>query len=80
MIIGSLVDKMSSSSSSSSAIAKGDSLLSCFQVFMSPAAADAYVKVLFSGYIAQGEKVLQYESALRDYLENDNLVSVHSAT
>jgi dTDP-4-amino-4,6-dideoxygalactose transaminase len=47
---------------------------------MSNTAAEEVSKVLNSGYIGQGEKVEQFESQLKDFLNHDYLVSLNSGT
>ena len=40
----------------------------------------ALEKVIYSGYIAQGEQVEKFESKLGDYFENKNILTVNSGT
>ena len=51
-----------------------------FKVFMAPTAADEVGKVLNSGFIGQGPKVEEFESQLKNYLNNDRLVTLNSGT
>lgn len=51
-----------------------------FKVFMAETAADEVAKVLNSGYIGQGPKVDQLESNLKDYLDQDYVLTTNSGT
>jgi dTDP-4-amino-4,6-dideoxygalactose transaminase len=51
-----------------------------FKVYMSPNAGEEVKKVLNSGYIGQGEKVNDFESMLRDYIESDRVLTLNSGT
>mgnify|MGYP003339313717 FL=1 len=51
-----------------------------FKVFMSETAAPEVSKVLNSGYIGQGAKVEEFESNLKDYFNNDRVVTLNSGT
>jgi dTDP-4-amino-4,6-dideoxygalactose transaminase len=51
-----------------------------FRVFMSPGAGEAAVSTLYSGYIGQGPKVLEFELALGNYLSSQGVCTVNSGT
>lgn len=51
-----------------------------FKVHMAPTAADEVAKILNSGYIGQGPKVEEFESQLKNYFNNDYLVTLNSGT
>jgi dTDP-4-amino-4,6-dideoxygalactose transaminase len=51
-----------------------------FKVFMSDEASEGVSKVLSSGYITQGPEVDKFENLLKQYFNNDKVVSVNSAT
>lgn len=55
-------------------------MIPLFKVFMTENAALETSKVLMSGYIGQGPQVEKFEELLKDYLTNDNVVTVNSAT
>jgi dTDP-4-amino-4,6-dideoxygalactose transaminase len=55
-------------------------MIPLFKVFMSEEAALETSKVMMSGYIGQGSQVEKFEELLRNYLTNDNVVTVNSAT
>ena len=55
-------------------------MIPLFKVFMTEDAAVETSKVLTSGYIGQGPQVEKFEGLLKDYLTNDNVVTVNSAT
>lgn len=40
----------------------------------------AIKEILYSGYIAEGEKVYEFESVFGDYIQNPNVLSVNSGT
>jgi dTDP-4-amino-4,6-dideoxygalactose transaminase len=51
-----------------------------FKVYMSPTAAEEVSKVLNSGYIGQGPKVDEFEKQLKEYFNNDYLLTLNSGT
>ena len=51
-----------------------------FKVYMAKKASKAATKVLESGLIGQGERVDEFENNLKEFFENDYVVSVNSAT
>lgn len=51
-----------------------------FKVLMSESVHDALKPVLYSGYIGEGQKVAEFETALKKYLNNDNVLVVNSGT
>lgn len=51
-----------------------------FKVFMAPEVGEAVKEVLYSGYIAQGSKVDEFERLLSDWLGVRNLLTVNSGT
>jgi len=51
-----------------------------FKVFMAPTAADEVGKVLNSGFIGQGPKVEEFELQLKNYFNNDRLITLNSGT
>ena len=51
-----------------------------FKVFMSPEAPINVEKVLMSGFIGEGKKVKEFENKLKDYFDNNNLITLNSAT
>lgn len=55
-------------------------MLSLFKVFMSKDVLEPLNKVLMSGYITQGPQVEKYENELKKYFNNDNVLSLNSAT
>jgi dTDP-4-amino-4,6-dideoxygalactose transaminase len=54
--------------------------ISLFKVFMSNDVKDKVEDVLSSGYIGQGEKVEEFESALVNYIGRDYISTTNSAT
>ena len=56
-------------------------LLPAFKVFMAPGAGEAVSKVLNSGFISQGKKVIEYEGELSRFFRNpEGTVVVSSAS
>jgi dTDP-4-amino-4,6-dideoxygalactose transaminase len=56
-------------------------MIPLFKVFMHSDAAENVADVLNSGYIGQGEKVEQFEHALKAYMQSDrDIITVNSAT
>jgi dTDP-4-amino-4,6-dideoxygalactose transaminase len=55
-------------------------MLSLFKVFMSEDVIEPVNKVLMSGYITQGKKVEEFESALSTYLDQPRVLTLNSAT
>ena len=51
-----------------------------FKVFMSEAASENVSDILSSGYITQGPEVDKFESVLKEYFNNENVVTTNSAT
>jgi dTDP-4-amino-4,6-dideoxy-D-glucose/dTDP-4-amino-2,4-dideoxy-beta-L-xylose transaminase len=51
-----------------------------FKVFMSPTAKNEVGKILDSGYIGQGPQVDKFETSLKEYLNQDLLVTLNSGT
>jgi perosamine synthetase len=51
-----------------------------FKVFMSPTVKQAVNDVLFSGYIGEGAKVIEFEEQLSNLLTNSKLLSTNSGT
>ena len=51
-----------------------------FKVFMSDTASTEVSKVLDSGYIGQGEKVEEFEHNLKNWIGNDYISTMNSAT
>jgi dTDP-4-amino-4,6-dideoxygalactose transaminase len=51
-----------------------------FKVHMSPNAKEEVGKVLDSGYIGQGPKVDEFENNLKEYFNNDYLLTLNSGT
>ena len=51
-----------------------------FKVAMSPRATSQVINTLKSGYVAQGPKVDKFESMLKDYWFNPNVVTTNSCT
>ena len=51
-----------------------------FKPFMSPAAVEAAAKVLTSGQIGQGDKVVAFERAVAEYVNADYVVATDSCT
>ena len=55
-------------------------MISLFKVFMSEDVLEPLNKVLMSGYVTQGKQVEKYESALKKFIGNENLLTVNSGT
>jgi|TARA_B100001964_G_scaffold42201_2_gene46723 dTDP-4-amino-4,6-dideoxygalactose transaminase len=51
-----------------------------FKVFMSDTAGDVAKEVLYSGYIGQGPKSVEFEDELKGFLSNDLVLLVNTAT
>ena len=51
-----------------------------FKVFMSEAASENVSDILSSGYITQGPEVDKFENVLKNYFNNENVVTTNSAT
>lgn len=51
-----------------------------FKVFMSPESGPAVNEVLYSGYIGEGQKVVEFESILAKAFKNSNVVTTNSGT
>lgn len=59
---------------------KIDKNIDLFRVYMSPNAGDEVKKILNSGYIGQGKKVDEFENYLKEYIDNDRVVTLNSGT
>ena len=55
-------------------------MISLFKVFMSEDVANNINKTLMSGKITQGERVVEFESILKNYIGNEHIVTLNSAT
>ena len=55
-------------------------MLSLFKVFMSKDVLDPVNEVLMSGFITQGGQVEKYETALKEFIGNEYLLTLNSAT
>ena len=55
-------------------------MLSLFKVFMSEDVLEPLNKLLMSGQLTQGQKVEDFESALKKYLDNPYVLTLNSAT
>ncbi len=51
-----------------------------FKVHMNPNAKNEVAKILDSGYIGQGVKVEEFEKKLKEYFNNDRVVTLNSGT
>src|SRR6188474_2711374 len=51
-----------------------------FKVFMADSVKDAVVRVLYSGYVGEGEEVVEFERALAVKLGTSQLVTVNAGT
>lgn len=51
-----------------------------FKVHMPDNVVDELSKVLYSGYIAEGEYVRKFENKLKDFCLNDNMITTNSCT
>ena len=40
----------------------------------------ALEEILYSGYIATGQAVYEFEDQFKDYIDNPNMISLHSGT
>lgn len=54
--------------------------LQLFKVFMSEDVLEPLNKVLMSGYVTQGKEVDKYETELKKFIGNENLLTVNSGT
>lgn len=59
---------------------KLDLPIQLFKVHMNPNAKTEVGKVLDSGYIGQGPKVEEFENKLKEYFNNDKILTVNSGT
>uniref|UniRef100_UPI0005CDCED9 Putative aminotransferase n=1 Tax=Actinomadura melliaura TaxID=360723 RepID=UPI0005CDCED9 len=57
-----------------------NAMIPLFKVAVSPTALDRVAEVFASGYLGQGPRVAEFESALAARLGNPRVVSVHSGT
>lgn len=55
-------------------------MIPLFKVYIPHSAADKVKKVMNSGYIAEGENVKKFESYLKQYLRNKNILTTNSCT
>jgi len=55
-------------------------MIPLFKVHVPEAASEQLSKVLSSGYIAEGENVKEFESCLKQYLNNENILTTNSCT
>lgn len=51
-----------------------------FKVFMSDTAGDKVKEVLYSGFIGEGPKVVDFEEKLAEFVGNDNILTMNSGT
>ncbi len=51
-----------------------------FKVFVSPSIDAPLLEVIHSGWLGEGEKVLNFEKNLKEYTGNQNLITVNSGT
>tara|TARA_Y100000389_G_scaffold136357_1_gene133900 strand:+ start:1896 stop:3062 length:1167 start_codon:yes stop_codon:yes gene_type:complete len=54
--------------------------ISLFKVFMSEDVLEPVNNVLMSGFLTQGQQVEKYENALKQFLNNDKILTLNSAT
>jgi dTDP-4-amino-4,6-dideoxygalactose transaminase len=57
-----------------------DTMIPLFKVYMSPTAGTAATKVLDSGYIGQGALVKNFESDLKNWFNNEYVLTTNSCT
>jgi len=57
-----------------------ESIIPLFKVFMANETSEEVPKVLMSGFIGQGPKVEDFESLLKGYFNNSNVVTTNAAT
>lgn len=57
-----------------------ESIIPLFKVFMANETSEEVSKVLMSGFIGQGPKVEDFESLLKGYFNNSNIVTTNAAT
>ena len=57
-----------------------DNNIPLFKVFMSKEVPNEVGKVLMSGFVGEGPKVKEFELKLKNYIGNDKLIAVNSAT
>jgi len=57
-----------------------ESIIPLFKVFMANETSEEVSKVLISGFIGQGPKVEDFESLLKVYFNNSNVVTTNAAT
>lgn len=55
-------------------------MIDLFRVYMPPGAADKVKEIMYSGYIAEGVNVKEFENKLRAYLHNENILTTNSCT
>ena len=55
-------------------------MIPLFKVYMSDAVPDASKKVLISGNVTEGQVVDKFERALTKYINNENILTLNSAT
>ena len=57
-----------------------ENIIPLFKVFMANETSEEVSKVLMSGFIGQGPKVEDFESLLKGYFNNSNVVTTNAAT
>ena len=57
-----------------------ESIIPLFKVFMANETPEKVSKVLMSGFIGQGPKVENFETSLKEYFNNSNVVTTNAAT
>ena len=57
-----------------------ESIIPLFKVFMANETSEEVSKILMSGFIGQGPKVEDFESLLKGYFNNSNIVTTNAAT
>lgn len=51
-----------------------------FKVYMAKEVDEHLLKVLHSGYIGEGERVVEFEKVLKEYIGNDNILTLNNGT
>ncbi len=59
---------------------KTNQQIDLFKVFMASTAAEEVGKILNSGYIGQGPKVEEFEFLLKEFFNNDRVLTLNSGT
>lgn len=57
-----------------------NNIIPLFKVFMTPELKDELIETLYSGYIGEGPKVLEFEKNLKKYFENTNILTLNTGT